>query len=47
MRQIPQQMSSLKAGAADRRRYAAGRTPGLYGYGRISRVVADYAGRSA
>ena len=45
MRQIPQQMASLKAGTWQ---IGVGntlrdRTLGLYGYGRIARVVADYA----
>ena len=44
MRQIPQQMGSLRAGRlADRRRHTLrGKTLGIYGYGRIGRVVADY-----
>jgi D-3-phosphoglycerate dehydrogenase / 2-oxoglutarate reductase len=45
MRQIPQQMSSLKAGnwQIGVGNTLRGRTLGLYGYGRIARVVADYA----
>jgi D-3-phosphoglycerate dehydrogenase len=45
MRQIPQQMSSLKAGKwqIGVGNTLRGRTLGLYGYGRIARVVADYA----
>jgi len=45
MRQIPQQMSSLKAGTwqIGVGNSLRGRTLGLYGYGRIARVVADYA----
>jgi len=45
MRQIPQQMSSLKAGTwqIGVGNTLRGRTLGLYGYGRIARVVADYA----
>ena len=44
MRQIPQQMSSLKAGRwqIGVGNTLRGRTLGLYGYGRIARVVADY-----
>ena len=44
MRQIPQQMSSLKAGTwqIGVGNSLRGRTLGLYGYGRIARVVADY-----
>ena len=44
MRQIPQQMSSLKAGKwqIGVGNSLRGRTLGLYGYGRIARVVADY-----
>jgi D-3-phosphoglycerate dehydrogenase len=44
MRQIPQQMSSLKAGTwqIGVGNTLRGRTLGLYGYGRIARVVADY-----
>ena len=44
MRQIPQQMSSLKAGnwQIGVGNTLRGRTLGLYGYGRIARVVADY-----
>jgi D-3-phosphoglycerate dehydrogenase len=45
MRRIPQQMSSLKAGTWQTGvgNTLRGRTLGLYGYGRIARVVADYA----
>ncbi|NVK44782.1 MAG: D-2-hydroxyacid dehydrogenase family protein [Rhodobacteraceae bacterium] len=45
MRQLPQQMASVKAGAWQMGvgRTLRGRTLGLYGYGRIGRVVADYA----
>lgn len=45
MRQIPQQMASLKAGKWQMGvgRTLRGRTIGLYGYGRIARAVADYA----
>jgi D-3-phosphoglycerate dehydrogenase len=45
MRQMPQQMASVKAGAWQMGvgRTLRGRTLGLYGYGRIGRVVADYA----
>jgi D-3-phosphoglycerate dehydrogenase len=44
MRQIPQQMSSLKAGTwqIGVGNTLRGRSLGLYGYGRIARVVADY-----
>jgi D-3-phosphoglycerate dehydrogenase / 2-oxoglutarate reductase len=44
MRQIPQQMASLKAGKwqIGVGNSLRGRTLGLYGYGRIARVVADY-----
>jgi len=44
LREIPQQMASLKAGnwQIDVGRTARGKTLGLYGYGRIARVVADY-----
>jgi len=44
MRQIPQQMSSLKAGKwqIGVGNSVRGRTLGLYGYGRIARVVAEY-----
>ena len=44
MRQIPQQMSSLKAGKwqIGVGNSLRGRTLGLYGYGRIARVVAEY-----
>jgi D-3-phosphoglycerate dehydrogenase len=43
-RQIPQQMASLKAGEWQRApgRTLRGKTLGLYGYGRIARVVAGY-----
>ncbi|WP_300581465.1 D-2-hydroxyacid dehydrogenase family protein [Marivita sp.] len=45
MRQLPQQMASAKAGRWQMGvgRTLRGRTVGLYGYGRIGRVVADYA----
>lgn len=45
MRQIPQQMASLKAGTwqIGVGRTIRGMTIGLYGYGRIARAVADYA----
>jgi D-3-phosphoglycerate dehydrogenase / 2-oxoglutarate reductase len=45
MRQIPQQMASLRAGKwqIGVGNSLRGRTLGLYGYGRIARVVADYA----
>ena len=45
MRQFPQQMASAKAGQWQMGvgRTLRGRTLGLYGYGRIGRVVADYA----
>lgn len=45
MRQIPQQMASAKAGQWQMGvgRTLAGRTLGLYGYGRIAQVVAGYA----
>jgi D-3-phosphoglycerate dehydrogenase len=45
MRQIPQQMASLKAGTwqIGVGNSVRGRTLGLYGYGRIARAVADYA----
>jgi D-3-phosphoglycerate dehydrogenase len=45
MRQIPQQMSSLRAGKWQTGvGYSLrGRTLGLYGYGRIARAVAEYA----
>ncbi len=45
MRQIPQQMASLKAGRwqAGVGKTLRGRTLGLYGYGRIARAVSDYA----
>lgn len=45
MRQLPQQMASAKAGRWQMGvgRTLRGRTLGLYGYGRIGRVVADYA----
>lgn len=46
MRQIPQQMTSLRAGDWQMGvgRTLRGRTIGLYGYGRIARAVAGYAG---
>lgn len=45
MRQIPQQMASLKAGTwqIGVGRTIRGMTIGLYGYGRIAKAVADYA----
>lgn len=45
MRQIPQQMASLRAGHWQMGvgRSLRGRVLGLYGYGRIARAVADYA----
>ncbi|MEQ5828822.1 D-2-hydroxyacid dehydrogenase family protein [Sulfitobacter sp. NFXS29] len=45
MRQLPQQMASAKAGNWQMGvgRSLHGRRLGLYGYGRIGRVVADYA----
>ena len=45
MRQLPQQMASAKAGQWQMGvgRTLRGRRLGLYGYGRIGRVVADYA----
>lgn len=45
MRQIPQQMASLQAGHWQRGvgKTLRGRTLGLYGYGRIARVVSGYA----
>lgn len=45
MRQLPQQMASLKAGGWQMGvgRSLRGRTLGLYGYGRIARALADYA----
>lgn len=45
MRQLPQQMASAKAGRWQMGvgRTLRGRRLGLYGYGRIGRVVADYA----
>ena len=45
MRQLPQQMASLKAGRwqSGVGRTLRGRTLGLYGYGRIARAVAEYA----
>ena len=45
MRQIPQQMASLKAGNWQMGvgYTVRGRTLGVYGYGRIGRAVADYA----
>jgi D-3-phosphoglycerate dehydrogenase len=44
LREIPQQMASLKAGdwQIGVGSTARGKTLGLYGYGRIARVVADY-----
>jgi D-3-phosphoglycerate dehydrogenase len=44
MRQIPAQMASLKAGRWQMGigRSLHGRTLGIYGYGRIGRVVAGY-----
>ena len=44
MRQIPQQMASLKAGRWQMGVGSTlrGKTLGIFGYGRISRVVADY-----
>ena len=45
LRQLPHQMASAKAGQWQMGvgRTLRGRTLGLYGYGRIGRVVADYA----
>jgi D-3-phosphoglycerate dehydrogenase len=45
MRQIPQQMNALKAGDWQMGvgRTIRGQTLGIFGYGRIGRVVADYA----
>ena len=45
MRQIPQQMASVKAGKwqSGVGKNLRGRTIGLYGYGRIARTVAGYA----
>lgn len=45
MRQIPQQMASLRAGHWQMGvgKSLRGRVLGLYGYGRIARTVADYA----
>ena len=45
MRQIPQQMASLKAGTWQTGVGSTlrGKTMGIYGYGRIGKVVADYA----
>lgn len=45
MRQIPQQMASLRAGRWQMGvgKTLRGRVMGLYGYGRIARAVADYA----
>ncbi len=45
MREIPQQMASLQAGnwQIGVGRTVRGKTLGLYGYGRIAKVVADYA----
>lgn len=44
MRQIPQQMASLKAGnwQCGVGHSLGGKTLGIYGYGRISRVIAEY-----
>ena len=44
MRMIPQQMASLRAGTWQTGvgRTVRGKTLGIYGYGRIGRVVADY-----
>ena len=44
MRRIPQQVASLKAGLwqSGLGQSLSGRTLGLYGYGRIGKVVADY-----
>ena len=44
MRQIPQQMAGLRAGKWQTGvgNSLRGRTLGIYGYGRIGRVVADY-----
>lgn len=44
MRKIPQQMASLKAGnwQMEVGRSLRGKTLGIYGYGRISRAVAEY-----
>ena len=44
MRQIPQQVASLKSGnwQAGVGRSLTGKTLGIYGYGRIGRVVAGY-----
>lgn len=44
MRKIPQQMASLKAGhwQMEVGRSVRGKTLGIYGYGRISRAVAEY-----
>ena len=46
MRRIPQQMASLRAGGWQESvgNSLGGRTLGLFGYGRIARVVAGYAG---
>lgn len=45
MREIPQQMASLQAGSwqIGVGRTVRGKTLGLYGYGRIAKVVAEYA----
>src|SRR5207244_3096998 len=45
MRQIPQQMASLRAGKwqTGMGRSLRGKTMGVYGYGRIGGVVAGYA----
>jgi len=45
MRQIPQQMASLKAGTWQLApgKSLRGRTLGIFGYGRISRAIIDYA----
>lgn len=45
MRQIPQQMASLKAGTWQLApgKTLRGRTLGIFGYGRIGKAVADYA----
>jgi D-3-phosphoglycerate dehydrogenase len=49
LREIPQQMASLKAGnwQIGVGNTARGKTLGLYGFGRIARVVADYGKASA